>query len=60
LELRSLLPYPNSCLGTSPHRQEGGTKMTMLSFGDVDVSKDRLDVMARRAENAPRENGGKR
>jgi transposase len=24
LELRSLLPYPNSCLGTSPHRQEAG------------------------------------
>src|SRR5579864_2039994 len=45
LELRSLLPYPNSCLGTSPHQQEGGTKMAMLSFCGIDVSKDRLDVM---------------
>ena len=23
LELRSLLPYPNSCLGTSPHPHSG-------------------------------------
>src|SRR5215475_11249951 len=45
LEHRSLLPYPNSCLGTSPHQQEGGTKMAMLSFCGIDVSKDRLDVM---------------
>jgi len=45
LELRSLLPYPNSCLGTSPHQQERDTKMAMLSFGGIDVSKDRLDVM---------------
>src|SRR5258708_10004620 len=45
LELRSLLPYPNSCLGVSPHQQERDTKMAMLSFGGIDVSKDRLDVM---------------
>src|SRR5260221_12313404 len=43
LELRSLLPYPNSCLGTSPHQQGRDTKM--LSFCGIDVSKDRLDVM---------------
>src|SRR6266498_2549814 len=40
LELRSLLPYPNSCRGTSPHQQERDTKMAMLSFGGIDVSKD--------------------
>src|SRR5215468_8246995 len=45
LELRSLLPNPNSCLGTNPHQQGRGTKMTMLSFCGIDVSKDRLDVM---------------
>src|SRR5258705_70872 len=45
LELRSLLPYPNSCRGTSPHQQERDTKMAMLAFGGIDVSKDRLDVM---------------
>src|SRR3974390_2833054 len=45
LELRSLLPYPNSCLGTSPHQQGRDTKMPMISFCGVDVSKDRLDVM---------------
>src|SRR5258708_2989017 len=45
LELRSLLRYPNSCLGVSPQQQERDTKMAMLSFGGIDVSKDRLDVM---------------
>ena len=45
LVLRSPLPYPNSCLGTSPHQQERDTKMAMLSYGGIDVSKDRLDVM---------------
>src|SRR5262249_61736060 len=45
LELQSLLPNPNSCLGTSPHQQGRGTKMAMLSFCGIDVSKDRLDVM---------------
>jgi hypothetical protein len=34
LELRSLLPYPNSCLGTSPHQQGRVTKM--LSFCVID------------------------
>ena len=36
LELRSLLllPYPNSCLGTSPHQQGRVTKM--LSFCAID------------------------
>ena len=37
LELRSLLPYPNSCLGASPHQQGRDTKM--LSFCGIDVSK---------------------
>src|SRR2546430_8677633 len=45
LELQSLLPYPNSCPGTSPHQQGRDTKMAMLSFGGIDVSKDRLDIM---------------
>src|SRR6516162_1148236 len=45
VELQSLLPHPNSCLGTSPHQQERDTKMAMLSFCGIDVSKDRLDVM---------------
>src|SRR6202162_495652 len=43
LELRSLLPYPNSCLGTSPHQQERDTKMQ--SVCGIDVSKDRLDIV---------------
>src|SRR5262249_5234835 len=43
LELQSLLPYPNSCLGTGPHQQGRDTKM--LSFCGIDVSKDRLNVM---------------
>src|SRR6516164_637783 len=43
LELRSLLPYPNSCLGTSPHQQGRDTKMQ--SVCGIDVSKDRLDIM---------------
>src|SRR4029077_911903 len=43
LELRALLPHPNSCLGSSPHQQGRDTKM--LSFCGIDVSKDRLDVM---------------
>src|SRR3981189_817318 len=45
LELQSLLPYPNSCPGTSPHQQGRDTKMAMLPFGGIDVSKDRLDIM---------------
>jgi hypothetical protein len=45
LELRSPLPYPNSCLGTSPHQQERDMKIAMLSVYGIDVSKDRLDVM---------------
>src|SRR5256712_2987249 len=45
LELQSLLPHPNSCLGASPHQQERDTKMAMLSFGGIDVAKDRLDVV---------------
>ena len=44
LELQSLLPYPNSCPGTSPHQQGRDTKMPMLSYCGIDVSKDRLDV----------------
>src|SRR5262250_2123818 len=45
LVLQSLLPYPHSCQGTSPHQQGWDTKMAMLSFCGVDVSKDRLDVV---------------
>jgi transposase len=32
-------------MGTSPHQQGRDTKMAMLSFCGIDVSKDRLDVM---------------
>jgi hypothetical protein len=42
--LPSILPYPDSCLGTSPHQQGWDTKMEKLSYGGIDVSKDRLDV----------------
>src|SRR5712675_1700172 len=45
LVLQSLLPYPNSCQGTSPHQQGWDTKMEKLSYGGIDVSKDRLDVV---------------
>src|SRR5258705_13254196 len=45
LVLQSLLPYPHSCQGTSPHQQGRDTKMAMLSFCGIDVSKDRLDVV---------------
>src|SRR5258705_1962006 len=45
LALQSLLPYPHSCLGTSPHQQGWDTKMEKLSYGGIDVSKDRLDVV---------------
>src|SRR5258706_11859331 len=45
LVLQSLLPYPNSCQGTSPHPQGWDTKMEKLSYGGIDVSKDRLDVV---------------
>ena len=45
LVLQSILPYPDSCLGTSPHQQGWDTKMEKLSCGGIDVSKDRLDVV---------------
>ena len=45
LVLQPLLPYPHSCLGTSPHQQGWDTKMENLSYGGIDVSKDRLDVV---------------
>jgi transposase len=45
LVLQSFLPYPDSCLGTSPHQQGWDTKMAELSFCGIDVSKDRLDVL---------------
>ena len=45
LVLQSLLPYPHSCQGTSPHQQGRDTRMKELSFGGIDVSKDRLDVV---------------
>src|ERR1700719_705498 len=45
LVLQSLLPFPNSCQGTSPHQQGRGTKMTEHYYCGIDVAKDRLDVM---------------
>src|SRR3954452_13738319 len=45
LVLRSLLPYPHSCQGSSPYQQGWDTKMAILSFCGIDVSKDRLDVV---------------
>jgi len=45
LVLQSFLPYPNSCLGTSPHQQGRDTKMAQRSFCGIDVAKDLLDVM---------------
>src|SRR5258705_7363537 len=45
LVLQSILPYPDSCLGTSPHQQGWDTKMEKLSYGGIEVSKDRLDVV---------------
>src|SRR5262249_4990541 len=45
LVLQSLLPYPHSCQGTSPHQQGWDTKMAMSSLCVVDVSKDSLDVV---------------
>src|SRR5256886_11235738 len=45
LVLQALLRYPHSCQGTSPHQQGWDTKMAMLSFCGIDVSKDRLDVV---------------
>ena len=45
LVLQSLLPYPDSCQGTSPYQQGWDTKMANLSHGGIDVASDRLDVM---------------
>src|SRR3954452_16395556 len=45
LVLRSLLPNPHSCQGSSPYQQGWDTKMAILSFCGIDVSKDRLDVV---------------
>src|SRR5688572_30129480 len=42
--LRSFLPFPDSCKGTSPHQQGRGTKM-VERFCGIDVSMDCLDVM---------------
>jgi hypothetical protein len=50
LVIQSILPYPDSCLGTSPHQQGWDTKMEKLSYGGIDVSKDRLDDTAGWAE----------
>src|SRR4051812_14574276 len=36
---------PEQLPGTSPHQQGRDTKMAMLSFCGIDVSKDRLDIM---------------
>src|SRR6516164_5580778 len=44
LVLQPLLPFPNSCQGTSPHQQGRGTKMTEHCYCGIDVAKDRLDV----------------
>ena len=36
LVLPSIFPYPDSCLGTSPHQQGWDTKMEKLSYGGID------------------------
>ena len=36
---------PEQLLGARPHQQGRDTKMAMLSFRGIDVSKDRLDVV---------------
>jgi hypothetical protein len=41
LELRSLLPYPNSCLGTSPHQQEAVS--TVLRIAQLRLIQPRDD-----------------
>src|SRR5205085_10835848 len=45
LVLQSFLPFPDSCLGTSPHQQGRDPKMIEHCYGGIDVSQDRLDVM---------------
>src|SRR4051812_49777857 len=45
LVLQSLLPFPDSCQGASPHQQGRDPKMIEHCYGGIDVSKDRLDVM---------------
>src|SRR5262249_42664875 len=44
LVLQSLLPYPNSCQGTSPHQQGWDTKMAMLSFHDGQSTQTRENL----------------
>ena len=43
--LQSLLPFPDSCQGTSPHQQGRDPKMIEHCYGGIDVSQERLDVM---------------
>src|SRR5258705_13027745 len=45
LVLQSILPYPHGCQGTNPHQQGWDTKLEKLSYGGIDVSKERLDVV---------------
>src|SRR5215207_4124454 len=45
LVLQSLLPFPHSCQGPSPHQQGRYARMIEQCFGGIDVSQDRLDVL---------------
>src|SRR5215218_5513398 len=45
LVLQSLLPFPHSCQGSSPHQQGRDARMIEQCFGGIDVSQDRLDVL---------------
>src|SRR3954471_1330729 len=45
LVLQSLLPFPHSCQGPSPHQQGRDERMIEQCFGGIDVSQDRLDVL---------------
>src|SRR5829696_1017506 len=45
LVLQSLLPFPHSCQGPSPHQQGRDARMIEQCFGGIDVSQDRLDVL---------------
>ena len=50
LELRSLLPHPNSCLGTSPHQQgRGRKKLSICGIDDV-IWADRSQRSAQHAD----------
>src|SRR5262249_5184798 len=56
LVLQSLLPYPHSCQGTSPHQQGWDTKMAMLKSDSewrAILTKAQYDVLRRRRTESP-------